>query len=180
MRAGMQLKPHPSQFLSLRETGRRVNGSLAERPIKPIAGRHSSLSRFPPVAGPDSDSGVPAKAQVGWKFIEGRIDAGTHRRYSQAQIPDLVANAIPRFRTPAQSFGSTSPCAFQSPETPNFDLLIAGHPARLNPTLFNRFGLSADTRQADDLCIDTPYAVPLSRKRIPSTIQRRTGGQRIL
>ena len=43
------------------------------------------------------------------------IDSFLCRRYSQAQIPDLVAHTIPRFLHPAQSFGSFLPCALRFP-----------------------------------------------------------------
>jgi len=54
---------------------------------------------------------VSAKAQWARKFILRWIDSLGGWRYSQAQIPDLVANAIPRFRLRAQSFGSALPDA---------------------------------------------------------------------
>lgn len=36
------------------------------------------------------------------------IDESANRRYSHPQIPDLVAHAIPRFRHPAESYGSSA------------------------------------------------------------------------
>ena len=58
---------------------------------------------------------VPAKAQVLMKIVAQRIDGGRRWRYSQAQIPDLVAHANPRFRPPAQSSGSALSYALRIP-----------------------------------------------------------------
>jgi len=46
------------------------------------------------------------------------IDGEGQQRYSQAQIPDLVANANPRFRQAAQGFGPATPCADCFPTQP--------------------------------------------------------------
>jgi hypothetical protein len=62
-----------------------------------------------PRAGATSGCGgaqVSLKAQCATKLIVRVIDSLGRWRYSQAQIPDLVANAIPRFRLRAKSFGS--------------------------------------------------------------------------
>ena len=65
-----------------------------------------------------SDSGarwLTLKAQYSSNSLLFVIDGPRRRRYSQAQIPDLVANAIPRFRQAAQSSGSDSPSGAQNP-----------------------------------------------------------------
>jgi hypothetical protein len=51
---------------------------------------------------------VPAKALWCWKIHEWWIDVVGGWRYSQAQIQDLVAYAIPRFRKAAQSLSSAA------------------------------------------------------------------------
>ena len=63
---------------------------------------------------------VPAKAQWKLKLLIWRIDAVGGWRYSQAQIPNLVANAIPRFRKAAQSFGSIALCVRRIPAESGF------------------------------------------------------------
>ena len=123
---------------------------------------------------------VPAKAQSPPKFISLCIDGGTHRRYSQAQIPDLVANAIPRSRHSAQSSGSALSRALRLPQNYNLYLLVAMHPVCPNPPLFNRTVVFIHAQSADKLPVATPHAAPLSPCRIPSTRQRHTGGHRIL
>jgi hypothetical protein len=54
---------------------------------------------------------VSVKAQCATNLIVRWIDSLGGWRYSQAQIPDLVANAIPRFLPRAQSFGLGVPDA---------------------------------------------------------------------
>ena len=61
---------------------------------------------------------VSSKAQYSLKFIAPWIDAAGGWRYSQAQILDLVAHAIPRFRKTAQSFGSALPRVRRFPAKP--------------------------------------------------------------
>src|ERR1017187_1965785 len=63
-------------------------------------------------------SHVPALSLVGEKLLLHRLTLGRRRRYSQAQIPELVAYANPRSRQAAQSFGSASPRPFRSPSNP--------------------------------------------------------------
>ncbi len=64
-----------------------------------------------------SDSSPPQtvtrKEQFSSNSLLWVIDGRSGWRYSQAQIPDLVANTIPRFRQAAQSSGSVSPSAAQ-------------------------------------------------------------------
>jgi hypothetical protein len=61
-----------------------------------------------PVLFPAAFREIPAKPGVTGDFSSeirsGHIDAGRGRRYSQAQIPDLVAYTNPRFHGTAQSF----------------------------------------------------------------------------
>jgi hypothetical protein len=97
---------------------------------------------------------VTAKAQDSSKILVSRIDSQAGWRYSQAQIPDLVANANTRFRQPSQSFGSGSLNA-----------------ARLYPKPAHSFHSFEST---------LPVAAALRGDRYPSTPQRRTGGHRNL
>src|SRR3954468_10633253 len=71
----MHEQAYPTQFLSVRESERRVNRRRAGA---------LTVGWYP-----ESDFLVHS--------LRCRIDAETRRRYSEAQIPDLVANAIPRF-----------------------------------------------------------------------------------
>jgi hypothetical protein len=60
-------------------------------------------------------SHVPALSLVGEKLLLHRLTLGRRRRYSQAQIPELVAYANPRSRQAAQGFGSFALYAFRFP-----------------------------------------------------------------
>jgi hypothetical protein len=108
------------------------------------------------------------------------IDAATRWRYSQPQIPDLVAIAIPRFPQAAQSFRSDLPQLLRFPKKTNRFILVAKHPACPNPTLLNCTVLSVNMRPANKLPIAFPDAALSSSNRTTSTIKRRTGGPRFL
>ena len=83
----MQLRPHPSQFLSLREIGLRVNGPIRQASAQtPLPPRHTSRLKSLHSALTPSVFGATLK-----------------RRY---RINDLVAYSIPRFGSTAQSFSS--------------------------------------------------------------------------
>jgi hypothetical protein len=84
------------------------------------------------------------------------IDSLARPRYSQAQIPDLVAHAIPRFRHPAQSFGSALDRARRIPPHSSVSRPPAGCAAGRLCDLF------------------------IAAFRLTSTRQRRIGGRRIL
>jgi hypothetical protein len=73
---------------------------------------------------------VTHKAQISSKIIAPRIDSASLWRYSLAQIPDLVANAIPRFRQTAQSFGLARRYVRRFPA--NFVKRTAGARARVD------------------------------------------------
>jgi hypothetical protein len=105
----MQKTPHSSQFLSLRETRPRVNAPRVGPLMRTCIRREANAldGNVPPQ--------VSAKAQGLPKFIVRWIDAVSGWRYSQAQIPDLVAYAIPRFSKAAQSIGSALPSACRFP-----------------------------------------------------------------
>ena len=83
MRPRMQAQPHPSQYLSLRESGRLVNPD-------PDATRR--LNRLPAGLGQ-----VSAEANNSSNLPGGWIDSQARRRYSLAQIPILVAHANPQY-----------------------------------------------------------------------------------
>jgi hypothetical protein len=95
---------------------------------------------------------VSAKAQWSSKLTVRWIDSLGGWRYSQAQIPDLVANAIPRFRPRAQRFGSTLPDA-RGVSGKSIEILmswLAGAEARVDcgafsacSGLFRKHGLGA-------------------------------------
>ncbi len=108
----MQLRRIPRNFLVYGKAGPRVNapqvGPLMRACIR--RGAHALDGGVPPQ--------VPAKAQGLPKFIVGWIDGGGGWRYSQAQIPDLVAYAIPRIHKAAQSIGSALPGVCRFPAQP--------------------------------------------------------------
>jgi hypothetical protein len=62
-------------------------------------------------AGQDANREAISKGTFFIQSLRDAIDERHLWRYSQAQIPDLVANAIPRFRQAAQSSGSATPLA---------------------------------------------------------------------
>jgi hypothetical protein len=123
---------------------------------------------------------VSAKALCGEKFTGGWIDAGRGWRYSQAQIPDLVAYANPRFSKAAQSIGSGSPCARKSTAK---HINSDGCKARLARGRGDALGLAAVLPvplYSDTLSTATPNPALMGRARLTSTSQRRTGGHRNL
>ena len=92
----MQLEPHPSQLLSLRERGVQVN---AEQEEKLPGCRCSGFATAPlihekPAAskaggGLAGRPGYPAKHRFHQNISGGVIDACVESRYSQGQIPDF-------------------------------------------------------------------------------------------
>ena len=75
-------------------------------------------------AGQDASREAISKGTFFIQSLRGAIDERHLWRYSQAQIPDLVANAIPRFRQAAQSFGSATPFAARN----SFKIQLSSHP----------------------------------------------------
>jgi len=85
----------------VRRRGRRWSGCWAQSGD----GRRKIVCRGGATSG-CGGAQVSPKAQWATKLIVVWIDSLGRWRYSQAQIPDLVANTIPRFRLRAQSLGS--------------------------------------------------------------------------
>jgi hypothetical protein len=94
---------------------------------------------------------VTAKARHSSNNNAPRIDAASRWRYSQGQIPDLVANAIPRFSQPAKCFGAATPHAFPSPQNPTnicLSLDIPDRRIRLYTTVWTSRELRGQPRQS--------------------------------
>ena len=133
-----------------------------------------------------SHSQVSAKEQGVTELIVRWIDSSRGWRYSQAQIPDLVANAIPRFLPRAQSFGSALPDARWPAEKIADNRFCgehtAGAKAQADLAAFSaRLKSCPDTlRSFPAVYASTPVLAALSRSRFTSTRQRSTGGSRFL
>jgi hypothetical protein len=110
---------------------------------------------------------VTSKALRSSKYFALCIDAARRRRYSQAQIPNLVAIANTRSRKTAQSFGSVAPFAARI-----LLKLLSSSPPIGQLALF--------ALSADELSIAMPGPAPVCRTRHSSTSQRRIGGHRNL
>jgi|SRR5208337_2967399 hypothetical protein len=141
---------------------------------------------------------VPAKAHGFPKFIVWWIDAVGGWRYSQAQIPDLVAYAITRFRKAAQSFGSALPrvrrfpvksgaaqqCDPSGAKAPVHSRLFA---ARLKSCPFKADNFTSTSQlqscpfKADKSASTSQLqSCPFKADKFTSTSQRRIGGHRNL
>jgi hypothetical protein len=132
---------------------------------------------------------VSARAYLSSNFFAQPIDAVSSWRYSQAQIPDLVANANPRFRQAAQGLGSAlsracCSCVRHSAANPNRSCAslrrLIGDPRPVPLRTLRRASLAAIALPADSCRKPAPEAAPLSRIRTTPTQPRRTGGSRIL
>jgi hypothetical protein len=145
-----------------KEGGRRLvvpfHGPIKDKPVVRFASDCEAAVWKPVELSCRTIMKVPVKAQGLLKFISRWIDSSGGWRYSLAQIPDLVANAIPRFRPTAQSFGSALP-----------------HARWYSTNCIKRFGELADTQ-----FIYVPVPVVQNRNRTNSTRQRRTGGHLFL
>jgi len=131
----MRNEPHPSQFLSLRESATRVKppelgvmdqrrliSSGAEAPLifealtvraeaRTLQTAHPGLCRSPAASVAARPRGQIGTFCPGFSrnSIAVGIDSQRNRRYSQGQIKDLVALAIPRIHK-----APPSECSFQS------------------------------------------------------------------
>ena len=94
---------------NIREQGnKKANGQTAGTP-PPTAGPPGPQAPSLPRSLVSCFSQVSAKALAESKLITGGIDAPQLSRYSQGQIPDLVAHTIPRSSKAAQSKRSALP-----------------------------------------------------------------------
>jgi hypothetical protein len=110
MQVGSRVKSADVAWRGSRTTG---NLRFARRGVRSSSGWWARTCHSPLGIGWRGGAGsgwggaqVSAKAQRGGEFLVGWIDSLGGWRYSQAQIPDLVAHAIPRFHLRAPSFGS--------------------------------------------------------------------------
>jgi hypothetical protein len=124
--------------------------------------------------------GESSEAKFSRKFPLGCIDSRASRRYSQAQIPDLVAHANPRSRQAVQSFGLASPCAHPVLPHSVVDSWAAGHLVCLRRTLFLWPAQGSTAGLVRMPSFSAPDAVAPRRHRINSTVRCSSGGPRIL
>ena len=164
MRLRMQIEPHPSQSFSLRETGSPVNWHGRPCGAGPCPGaRHCGCG----LGSSSHTCEVSPKAHASVKLNIAVIDAAVRSRYSQGQIKDLVAYAIPRFLQASQST-----CSFLRRESGN-----RLKPAASSPVL-RPAAPCAST--ADNLFTASPGGSACGFARFISRLQRRTGGLRPL
>jgi hypothetical protein len=108
------------------------------------------------------------------------IDGARSWRYSQAQIPDLVANANPRFPQTAQSFGSAMPHARRYPAK-SINSSPRRHGVASSRVFASDSAEVADRTPAADMLVNTaPVSAHSGRNRSTSTPTRPTGGPRFL
>jgi hypothetical protein len=123
---------------------------------------------------------VSSKARHSSNNHAPRIDVALRWRYSQPQIPDLVANANPRFPQTAQSFGSAMRQAGCFPQK-SVNSLLGRHGGDASSRVFaSNLAEVADRTPAADILINAAPVPAASGNRFTSTHTRPTGGPRFL